>query len=93
MAGLLWFSVVWRLVGSLGQGPHVVPYGPTSLGSGHGTAALFPCSVPKQGKGGRGDLLAVKVAQRFFSLGRNILNIDYFFFKAHKLECFLVLEF
>lgn len=78
-AGLLWFAAVWRLAGSLGQRPHIVPHSPARSGSGHTTAVSFPCSVPKGGKGGRGDLLAVKIAERFFSLGRNILNIDFFF--------------
>lgn len=80
-------------MGSLGQGLHVVPYGPASLGLGHGTAASSPCSVPKEGGARRGDMLAAKVAERFFSLGRNILNTVFFFFlKAYKLGAFLVLE-
>lgn len=66
MAGLLLFSAIWRLVGSLGQGPHIVPHGPAHSGLGHGTAVSFSCSVPKRGEGGRGGLLVVKVAESFF---------------------------
>lgn len=91
-AGLLQFAAVRRLVESLGQGPHVVPYGPASSGSGHGTADSFPCSVPKWGEGGRGDLPAARVVERFFFFRQEYLNID-FFFKAYKMGCFLVLEF
>lgn len=77
--------------GSLGQSLCVVPYGPVSTRSGHSTVACFPAQCQREGKGCRGNSPSAKVVERFFSLGRSILNIDFFFGRAYKIGCFLLL--
>lgn len=50
------------------------------LGLGHGTAASFPSSVPKEGGASRGDMLATKVAEIFFFFRQEYLEYCIFIF-------------